>query len=245
MMRDTKLGLSTGCLHMLFDRSELSGSIKLIAQSHICALEILCRRFNDLSYLSQVGTKCLKSFDYISLHAPVKNFYQKDNATTVFLDQLVTTHRKFKFDHVILHPDKMQNWDILKQYGQIPWSIENMDQKKDFGIDTDDLEGMMDRGPELGFVLDLQHCFTNDSSMEIVDEYLDRFGDRLVEIHLSGYNINLVHCPLYLADQEVIIQKLSEVLRYKNVPIIIESTFLKLEEIQKEINYVQSYLQSF
>ena len=85
-------------------------------------------------------------------------------------------------------------------------------------------------------VLDLGHCKSNDKSLANAREMIEKFRDRIMEIHLSGYVI--FHEPLHRTHQDDIIELCREL---PDVPIIIESTFEEndtAEDVYNEINYI-------
>ena len=87
-------------------------------------------------------------------------------------------------------------------------------------------------------MLDLQHCFVNDPSMQLAKDLHKAFGDRLVQYHISGYHPEYLHYPLYKTQQDIIIASMER----KDLPIIVESTFEAKEELSKELPYIQVHL---
>lgn len=93
------------------------------------------------------------------------------------------------------------------------------------------MERIMQIDERFRFVLDVNHVFTNDATMRLAQEFYDRVGRRLAEIHLSGYAG--YHEPLHYTRQTKIIAAI----RDWNVPIIIESE-LSPATLETELKYI-------
>ena len=133
------------------------------------------------------------------------------------------------------HPDIVDNWDIFDKY-KMNWAIENMDSRKERFKTVEELAEFFGKKPGWKFVLDLNHCFSNDKSMKLASDFVDSLGDRIVEIHLSGYSG--LHDPLFLTKQNFII----DYCKKSEAPIIIESVFDDVSQVQKEYDYIRNYL---
>jgi sugar phosphate isomerase/epimerase len=81
--------------------------------------------------------------------------------------------------------------------------FENMDVQKAFGRSVADLDRVFAAHPAAGLCLDVAHCWTNDPSLRLAHEFVDRFGDRLREVHLSGIEIDGKHRPTTRADLDL------------------------------------------
>jgi len=90
-------------------------------------------------------------------------------------------------------------------------------------------------GRPLGFVLDLCHVYELDRTMALADRLLDAFGDRLEEIHVSGYAG--YHDPLCVTMQEPVVAAVPA-----GYPIVIESVFDERSQVQAELDWVRSRL---
>jgi hypothetical protein len=74
--------------------------------------------------------------------------------------------------------------------------------------------------------------------MQLAKDLHNEFGDRLVQYHISGYHPKYLHYPLFKTHQDKII---AAVERW-DLPIIVESTFDKPGELEKEIAYIKSFI---
>jgi hypothetical protein len=142
---------------------------------------------------------------------------------------------KFNLDSIVVHTDRITNWNILAE-SNLPIAIENMDHQKDSGKTVADIANILDKY-DFKFVLDVNHCFVNDASLKLVDDFLDNFEDRLAEIHLSGFEI--LHDPLFKTNQKEFVEKIAHL----DTPIIIESPLHNTEEARQELNYVKDLLE--
>ncbi|EKE15705.1 MAG: hypothetical protein ACD_11C00110G0013 [uncultured bacterium] len=228
------LGFSTGCLYKTLNGLEKE-TISIFGGMGCDAIEIMWHNADDdLTKVLEMDDEFWKQFKSISLHIPSLDAYS-DVKIASLLETVVQVHNKIHFDMIVLHPYEAMNWDIFRQF-DLPFAIENMDWRKDFGKYTDSLKDIFSKF-DVSMVLDLNHCYSNDPSMKLAEELLDVFGDRIKKIHLSGFGT--YHDPLYRTKQEEILKAIPD----KNLPIIIESVCDTVEEIKEEFEYVKSYLE--
>ncbi len=200
------------------------------------ALEFHCRSEQDLDYLIRATDLNLTPFDYISLHAPA-HAYQKDENSRSLLDKLSLIAQKYSLKNIVFHVDLVRDWDVFLDYKLLPISIENMDDRKTSGRSLEDIKAILDKY-DFNLTLDLQHCFVNDRSLRLAEQFQDEYPSKIVEYHLSGYDESLLHYPLFKTKQDQIIN----CLRYTDKPIIIESTFDKIGEHESELEYITQRL---
>ncbi|MEA3272584.1 MAG: hypothetical protein U9P90_02850 [Patescibacteria group bacterium] len=140
-----------------------------------------------------------KAFDvaglsYRSLHLPglVYTLETKDHVATA--RQLVDSHR---MDTVLIHPTKVNGdypvdfYEELVSNG-VPLAIENMDKNKDSGFDINELEGLV-KSIDLGFVLDVQHAYEHDITMQYANDLFEVSIHHLLHLHVSGETANSNH----------------------------------------------------
>ncbi len=178
----------------------------------------------------------LSYFKYISLHAPDYQ-YEKNSISNRILSKLVKVHKKHNLQNIVFHVDKVKDWDVFLDYKMLPISIENMDDNKEFGRSIDDIRSILEKY-DFNLTLDLQHCFVNDRAMKLAIEFQELYKARIVEYHISGHGEGFLHYPLFKTLQNEIIYSI----KLKNVPIIIESTFDKIGEQEKELEYIKQLL---
>lgn len=222
------LGFSTGCLYKTHERvsKETFSSLRAIGCN---ALEVSCSDEQELEkMLTEIEVSDLVGFEYVSLHAPIITSLKT-------LELLEKVQHKFNFKKIVIHPDEIENWEVLKKFN-LPLAIENMDWRKEFGKYVDSMQAIFEK-IDAPMVLDLNHCYTNDPSMLLAKEMADIFGGRIEEIHISGFE--QFHEPLFKTQQVEILQAIPD----KRLPIIIESGCETIEEAKMEFEYVKNFLE--
>jgi hypothetical protein len=175
----------------------------------------------------------LEAFERVSIHAPCHKRYDRNDATEQLLAQVASLVDVTAAEYVVLHPDVIDDWDMVIESG-IPFAVENMDCKKEFGRTVDDMVWIHER---TGFpvVIDLNHCKSNDATMDLADDFLEAFRGNIVEFHLSGYK--MYHEPLYMTKQTDIIERIDT-----SIPIIVESSMEDLAGVHEEFEYIMNFL---
>lgn len=192
------------------------------------AIEVMCAGDEDLEKLvGEIVPNDLRDFEYMALHAPA--IYE---AKTLKL--LKKAQDIFGFKTIVIHPDEVENWEMLKRFS-LPFAIENMDWRREIGKYTESMEEIFKKH-DMPMVLDLNHCFTNDPSMKLAEEMREKFAEKIKEIHLSGFEQE--HEPLFKTKQKEILNAIYD----ENLPIVIESECETVEDAGKEFEYVRSFL---
>ncbi len=229
------IGFSSGCFYKLFSRFEGRLSIKSM---NCCKLgniiELNCSNEKLIDFLIEKNDIDLNYFDFVSLHAPCLNYCDDEKSNNI-LTKINFLVDKFDLQNVIVHPTKKIEFEIFKKYKKIPISIENMDLRKKEGKSLKEIKKIINKY-NFNLTLDLQHCFTNDKTMSLAFDIQKELKNKIVEYHISAYDDKINHYSLFKTKQEVIVDSLE----YKDKPIIIESTFYKKEEPQKEFNYLKN-----
>ena len=221
-----QIGFSHGVLHKIYNVYS-EENINLLKNCGCNAIEINCHLIVDADKLDKILSS-IQSFDPVSLHLPCDIRYKNDKQTNDF-------YIKANADLAVVHPDLVEDWSVFDTYVSMNWAIENMDNRKRNFREADDLREFFKKNKNWKLVLDLGHCKANDKTMVLARDLIKEFKNRIVEIHLSGYEN--FHEPLFKTEQ-------SEIIEYCNgldVPIIIESTFEKSDStdvIVKEFKYI-------
>lgn len=231
------LGFSTGTLHKTHDRLS-PATFDVFRKIGANAIELMVYDMADAPKLLNLEEKDLLGFKWISIHAP--HFDRFDtNSVILFrqtLDIFEQFHKKIKVNAIVFHPDEMGDWAMLENY-TFPVFIENMDWRKEIGKYLDSMNEIFEKA-DAPMVLDLNHCFTNDPTMHLATEMIDAFRDRIMEIHLSGFES--FHEPLFKTQQKEILEHIFD----QQLPIILEAELENEDEAQKEFEYVKNYLNS-
>lgn len=232
---DITIGFSTGALYKYLPRvAELNADYFYSLGAN--AIEFTCSEEGLDELLESVDLIKFDEFEYISIHAP--KIMLKDRGE-LLISKLEEINKKIRLDNITFHPDEVDDFSIFSK-SNLPFSVENMDKNKSTGKTVESLKKIFDKY-DFGFVLDVNHCFTNDPSGELLKSMIENFGHRLRQIHLSGYKV--LHDPIVMTKQNFLIESIKEL----GKPIIIESVFDKsdgqdLERAREEIKLVKKIL---
>ncbi|MCX6765417.1 MAG: hypothetical protein NT136_00360 [Candidatus Moranbacteria bacterium] len=223
------IGFNSGVLHHTFHPISKE-MLDIIRNTGANAVEL---GSDQAEQLKDLEVSDFQGFSYISIHAPSNVIYGQNQEAVKVLDSIQEAHERFSFKCVVIHPDRVDNWDIFDNYN-FPIAVENMDFRKNFGKTVKDVKQVLENN-DYGFVLDLNHCYSNDKSLRLAWDFYKAFKNRLCEIHISGFQ--KYHEPLFKTRQNKIIKMLPK----KEVPIIIESVCDDMKEIKKELEYVNLF----
>jgi len=229
------LGLNNGGFYRL-NQDRLSAKvINNIISTGVNGIELSCTKTEMLDNLLNFELPNNK-FEFISLHAPLLE-YRNDLITQDILDKISRINERFKFNNIIIHSDNIKELRLFNSFNYLPFSIENSDDRKEFGKSVNDIKTILDYS-NLNFTLDVQHCYVNDKTMKLAEDFYKEFSNKIVEFHVSGYDKNFRHYTLFKTKQDIIIN----FLKGKNFPIILESTYDSYDEANTEINYIKNKL---
>ena len=222
------LGFSTVSLHKT--HPTISRETFGIFRAMGCnVIQLMCLTEEDiLKLITEITASDLVGFEYVILHAPPIPI------TANTLELLQRAQNIFHFQAVVIHPDEIENWEIFARF-KLPISIENMDWTRERGKYVDSMQAVFEK-IDARMVLDVNHCYTNDPSMRLAGEMNAEFGDRISQIHVSGFETG--HELLFKTKQLEIMDAIVN----KNLPIIIESFCETVEDVKSEFEYVKNYL---
>ncbi len=173
---------------------------------------------------------------YISLHlsCPLVRSFEHEGE---LIGLLYAAVKQFRVQNIVVHADWAREWGWLKDLNDLPISIENTDHLCEFGGTPDDVEHVMG---DFRLTLDLQHCFDNDHSGDLMRSFHARFLDRIVEFHVSGWDAG-EHTTLYSMQDllgQNMISNMRNILHDSAIPVIIESCCKSISEYKSEIKYI-------
>ena len=229
------LGFSTGCLHKFMD-SYSAEAIEQLSLRGQEAIEVICARIEEIPRLPAIAP-LVKMFAIKSVHLPLKICYDNSLEIRTALKQLEDFYLQVGATTAVIHPESVADWSIFDDL-QLDLAIENLDDRKPRWFGFEQFEKFFDRYPDRKMVLDLNHCYTYGDLAERTERYVSRFGDRITEIHLSGCETNKHHCRLFKYRQREIVDCLSST----SCPIIIESPFDNLSDIDTELQFISDCL---
>jgi len=202
------------------------------------AIELFCNEHKHLDDILAMPTEYVKDFEYISLHTPK---LKKSIDIRSDIKKITEIYKKFGLENIVTHISWIKHFDdeIMSELLKVPISIENEDKDKDFGQTVLEMKEFLWKYP-FNLMLDLQHCYTNDNTMKLALDFQEEFKDRIAQYHIAWFIEPNVHYPLFKTKQDIILKSL----KYKNKPIIIESSFESEEEVKMEVEYIKNMLKS-
>jgi len=236
-----RLGFSTGSLHKLMDRVSIE-AISTCRDFGFEVIELMLHSVESVDSLKNLKSDDLQGFKYISIHGPshkVMNTLDSKGHRKV-LDGLQECYERLKFDCLVLHPGEwIADWEIFNDYS-LPIAFENMDWRHKIASDIPSLKEIFSN-KNFKMVLDFNHCYTHDPSMELANKMYKEFKNIIKHFHLSGIkDHNDAHIPLYRSQREIIIGALPD----SDLPIMLETTFEDMEDARKEVEYVREVLEN-
>ncbi|PAQ04482.1 hypothetical protein [Mesorhizobium temperatum] len=224
------IGFSTGAIAL----DDFATALQLLAPTRAKAVELSALRAAELpALLAALPVRLVElrhRYEYISFHAPT-NFNQEND----LVDQL-----KIIADmglNIVVHPDTIHDTSAWRSLGA-RLCIENMDSRKPTGRTADELQHYFDQLPEARLCFDVAHARQVDSSMTEAVRILQRFDDRLAQVHISEVNSKGRHFAMSFAAKRAY-EPLAA--RLSRVPVIIES-MVEREEIVHEISETEKVL---
>src|SRR3989338_8435881 len=160
-----KLGFSTGC----FFRAGvgLTRRIEIIKNAGCNALEIGLIKMtdNDLAEIAKFVPGDFDKFDYVSVHAPIIEYGHNEETEKIF--KLIERINQIRIlDLVVFHPNTIMDFSVFDDL-DFPVAFENMDRNKSTHQYPKEFEKIFARDKELRLVLDVNHIYTVDPSMDL------------------------------------------------------------------------------
>jgi hypothetical protein len=114
-----------------------------------------------------------------------------------------------------------------------------MDKRKPIGQRASDLQPFFECFPEARMCFDIGHASQVDPTMSEAAAILERFGDRIAELHVSEVNSQSKHDPISLASK-IAFQQIAHLLP-EDVPVILESRVTE-DQILREVENARAAL---
>lgn len=185
----------------------------------------------------------VNKFKYKSIHAPVRdselNMIKFPSAEgEKLLDIVDKIAENINPNAILFHPDVVEDFNYLNSRYGTTLAFENMDLAKSFGKTVKDMEDIFKKSPQAKWVLDINHIYTNDKSMEITKEFYSKFKDRLTHYHISS--LGDFHDCFYVTHEDIILNGVMDA----ETPMIHEGNAIDKNIGQEEFQYIQSYLET-
>lgn len=224
------VGFSTGALAC----GDFRRALKMLQARRLPALELSALRERELSpLLDALDTLDLSNYAYLSLHAP--------SAFTTLSEQTATLLLKRSLPRswpIIIHPDALMDYSLWHGFGEA-LCIENMDQRKPIGRNLRELEAVFAAFPDASLCFDIGHARQIDPTMGEAAFILQRFGDRLKQVHISEVNTRSQHEAISFTALQAF-RKVAHLIP-QDVPIILE-TVISEQQIDEQLKLAQAAL---
>lgn len=206
------IGYTTGAL----DDADCAEFVGELRQRENCAIEFSALREHELSLvLSALRTTDLSHFAHVSFHAPSKVETLKEEELVAALQEVADKHVS-----IVVHPDIMQDYSLWRSFGPL-LCVENMDERKPCGRTAAEMAAIFEKLPEASMCFDFAHVYQIDPTLCEAQHMLNRFGNRIREIHLSSLNAECGHEALSY-DTLLAFKSIAPLIP-KNVPIVLEA----------------------
>ncbi len=222
---EMKIGFSTGSIAM----ADVRRGLEVARHRRAKALELSALREEELDPLLESLDRLegdLTQFEYISFHAPSRRVHFSESD---FVEKLRKVAERGWA--IIVHPDVIEDFSLWRKLGEAV-CIENMDKRKPTGRTAGQLWAIFEKLPEATFCFDIGHARQVDPTMQEAETLLQRFGDRLRQVHMSHVNSQSRHERLNFES----IWAFQRVAHHLNdaIPIILE-TPVRADEVEDEI----------
>jgi hypothetical protein len=182
-----RIGFSTGALA----KNDFRRGLEMLRRHRIGVVELSALRDSELvPLIDALDTLDLSFARYVSFHAPSRFDIHSEREAAQLLRALLP--RRWP---IILHPDAVddpQNW---RGFGE--WlCVENMNKRKPIGRTVTELEAVFSVFPDASLCFDIGHARQVDPTMGQATLILQRFGNRLKQVHMSEVNSRNGHDPM-------------------------------------------------
>lgn len=178
----SKIGISTGVFYKHFKEVDLNEMIDYLRNLNVEVIEILFARpfMLDLK-ISDENITYLKNKELI-IHSP---FFSNIGYEDIIYDEKLIKKTLKKFNdlnakHIVIHPDLISNFDIIKKYSDI-FVFENLKEKRKYTFEK--LLELNDSELDFKISLDIGHL--RDKNYDRLDNLIKKYKNNIVEIQLS------------------------------------------------------------
>ena len=229
------IGFSTGAKHLSY--LPLEEKIKLFREFGCNIIELSFGEREQLMGfdISDAIKKELALYELVTIHAPWTNGARYNKDSSDILSKLKDICSELKIYGIVVHPNTVDDYEILKKSG-LPFLIENMDNRARCGTHPSEFEKLK-QDYNFGFVLDLQHAYMHDPTMQLAGELMEAMEGRIREFHVSGELKGNPHSLLCRADND---KAILGMLR-RDTPIILEGKDGLMTEIKEEVDLIKKF----
>lgn len=221
------------------DPGELLQKLQKLAERQTDVVELSLTRKEKFQHeFTKEIINLIRQFKYRSIHAPILDLdlkplrYPSETAEKLLkiVDNLISVVDPAV---VLFHPDIVDDFNYLNSRYDSLIAFENMDSKKNFGRTVKDMKNVFKKSPRAKWVFDVNHLFTNDSSMSSANYFHEAFGDRLTHYHISGFGG--LHDCFYRTHEDVILSAVTDLSK----PMVHEGGVLEKDLLDEEEGYIK------
>jgi hypothetical protein len=220
---------------------DLLRKLKKLAEQQTDVIELGLTREEKFQHkFTKEIVKYIRQFKYRSIHTPILDLELKplrypSKAAKRLLKIIDNLAADIDPSVVLFHPNIVGDFDYLnKRYGSLV-AFENMDSRKDFGKTVEDMKKVFKKSPMAKWVFDVNHLYTNDSSMKSARLFYKAFGDKLVSYHISSLGDR--HDCFCRTHEDVILTAVTDLSK----PMVHEGNVLEKNLLHEEENYIKKF----
>jgi len=234
--------ISSGFLHRITD--DINERIDKIIEFSLDGIGLHITESQYLSNSEEVNKEnlsYLQSLNFNSIHAPAGEFsYGSNEKSEKTLQAIEKMYKKINARNVVFHREQIGDINVFNNYDFIA-SIENGDWRRMGAKTPNQIGEILKKSPNLKFTLDFAHALS--VSPDDIPKYINKFGDKLIEIHLSIIEPKTKeHWFIHKFDSKEI-RNLLKCLKKTSVHIVLECVAFNKNEIcliKEEIKYIKS-----
>ena len=140
-----------------------------------------------------------------------------------------------------MHPSHINNWTVFDGFS-FRLAVENQSKDSAYYL-PEQLDNIFEKNKNFKMTFDVKHAFESSGERKnLPEELYAAFKDKIVEIHLSGYDPQATkheHKPLVTTNQPEIVNFVKD---KQHLPIIIESDCESVEQMKVEYEYIKNIL---
>ncbi len=234
--------VSSGFLYKITD--DINEKISKIREFSPDGIELNIARSQYLFNFGEVNKEnlaYLQSLNFNSIHAPAGEFsYGNNDKSRKTLEAIEKIYKKINAKNVVFHREQMEDINVFNNYDFIA-SIENGDWRRADAKTPDQVGEILEKSPNLKFTFDFAHAFS--VSPDDIPIYIDKLGDKLIEIHLSIIEPKTKEHWFIHKYNNRETKRFLKHLKKTNVPIVLECVAFDKNEIyliKEEIKYIKS-----
>jgi hypothetical protein len=160
------------------------------------------------------------------------------------LRRIEKAYLHFNCNYLIVHPSLVEDWSIFEEF-YFNLAIENMSKDTALLYSSEQLKYIFEKNKDFSMTFDIKHAFESDFGRDnLAQELYDSYKEKIVEIHLSGYNPKTnkhEHKPLSATNQPEIVNFAKD---KQHIPMIIESDCENPEQMKMEYEYIKNILEN-